>query len=129
MQTCHFRPYFCFDFGFFVTVTLTPLVSRPTEGLGHTAVAEEGESEEGGKQASPPTGGTGVARDVLPWAYTSDDSISFPVDCILQGDLLVGDEVSCSVPCDVCWSLFWRGVVAECCLDSKERDCRTCSAC
>lgn len=61
-----------------------------TEGLAKTGAGGEGK-EEGGEAAATEEG----AGDELPWAYTSDDSISFPVDCVLQGDLLVRDFVRC----------------------------------
>lgn len=47
-----------------------------------------GGDEAGEGDASSAAEGSG-GGDELPWAYTSDDSISFPVDCVLQGDLLV----------------------------------------
>lgn len=48
------------------------------------ASAEGGETEAAGAGGRP-----GVVVPGLPWAYTSDDSIAFNVDCIVQGDLLV----------------------------------------
>ncbi|CAM9847808.1 unnamed protein product [Ectocarpus sp. 12 AP-2014] len=55
---------------------------RPSEGLANTSSGPPGTGGDG-EDASAGEG------ERLPWAYTSDDSISFPVDCVLQGDLLV----------------------------------------
>ncbi|CAM9754893.1 unnamed protein product [Ectocarpus sp. 6 AP-2014] len=55
---------------------------RPSEGLANTSSGAPGTAGDG-EDASAGEG------ERLPWAYTSDDSISFPVDCVLQGDLLV----------------------------------------
>ncbi|CAM9955531.1 unnamed protein product, partial [Ectocarpus sp. 13 AM-2016] len=55
---------------------------RPSEGLANTSSGAPGTGADG-EDASAGEG------ERLPWAYTSDDSISFPVDCVLQGDLLV----------------------------------------
>lgn len=54
----------------------------PSEGLANTSSVAPGTGGDG-EDASAGEG------EQLPWAYTSDDSISFPVDCVLQGDLLV----------------------------------------
>lgn len=60
-----------------------------SEGLAKASTGSEGKEEEGSTATTQEEGGGGGAGDELPWAYTSDDSISFPVDCVLQGDLLV----------------------------------------
>lgn len=59
-----------------------------SEGLANTSTGSEEKDEV--KGSSTGDGGVkGGEGGELPWAYTSDDSISFPVDCVLQGDLLV----------------------------------------
>lgn len=35
------------------------------------------------------TGPAGVQKTPMQWAYTSDESVAFGVDCVLQGDLLL----------------------------------------
>jgi C2 domain of PTEN tumour-suppressor protein len=39
--------------------------------------------------ATPAAAATTTAAAALPWAYTSDESIAFSVDCVVQGDLLL----------------------------------------
>ncbi|CAM9712797.1 unnamed protein product, partial [Discosporangium mesarthrocarpum] len=68
---------------------------KPEDGLHRTGGgAEEGAGASGAGNAlhegdGGEAGGTGAAGPTLPWAYTSDYSISFVVDCAVQGDLLV----------------------------------------
>lgn len=73
-----------------------------SEGLARSSTGsegkEEGESTATTEEAGGGGGGGGGPGDELPWAYTSDDSISFPVDCVLQGDLLVS-FFSCELLC------------------------------
>jgi C2 domain of PTEN tumour-suppressor protein len=39
--------------------------------------------------ATPTAAAAATAGTALPWAYTSDESIAFSVDCVVQGDLLL----------------------------------------
>ncbi|CAM9186351.1 unnamed protein product [Scytosiphon promiscuus] len=61
---------------------------RASQGLANVSSGGDG-GEGDASSAAEDGGGGGGDGDELPWAYTSDDSISFPVDCVLQGDLLV----------------------------------------
>lgn len=56
--------------------------------MANSSTGAEGGEEEGKDTTSTNEEGGGGGGE-LPWAYTSDDSIAFPVDCVLQGDLLV----------------------------------------
>lgn len=74
-----------------------PTPCRASEGLATSSTGAEGGEEEGRetketKETSTTEEGGGGGGE-LPWAYTSDDSIAFPVDCVLQGDLLVRKAV------------------------------------
>ena len=67
---------------------------RPSEGLAYAAGPgsgdgvgeEEGKEQDGGAR-------TETLGDEVPWAYTSDDSVAFSLDCVVQGDLLVRSQV------------------------------------
>lgn len=70
---------------------------RPSEGLVNAMAAAgggDGDEEGQGMEAASAAGSGGASSgDELAWAYTSDNSVSFPVDCVVQGDLLVSKFV------------------------------------